>query len=560
MTEAGMSIDRPIARHRGRGATFGRIVWSIVLAGCLCMVGCGPSGHGHAHDDGHGDGHGHDDAHGHDHAADGSHVGASAGPRWAVTAWGQHFEVFPEVGALVAGETSTAHVHVTALAEFAPLAEGTVECVLSSAVGEQVFRVEAPARPGIFNIPIEPTSPGDFDLTFRIQTPEVREEIRGGRVRVGADGQPGALLVAPAPKGGSGGEPVAFGKEEQWRSGFATAWVRRGALARSVQGLTRLRPPAGGETVLSSPLDGVVHVSGAWPYAGRKIRKGAPLFHIAPRVAAERSLAVLKSEASSLEIEKTAVLQRLARLEELLALEAISQRDVEEVRHQAEILAVQHAAAVRDLDDARNARQGGTAGALHIFAPFSGEIAEVLATPDATVAAGEALARLVRTDRVWFEVALSAVDAARLDSESVAGIVLSQGRREVARLTEDVSLVSVAPEASAATGMVSAFLESPAAPGLVLGTAMQGQVLLAATRNGIVIPATALIDDGGVAVVYLQLAGENFVRQEVRVVERQGDRILVEGLEPGQRLVTAGGDAIRRSSLMSSGGAHGHVH
>jgi hypothetical protein len=61
-------------------------------------------------------------------------------------------------------------------------------------------------------------------------------------------------------------------------------------------------------------------------------------------------------------------------------------------------------------------------------------------------------------------------------------------------------------------------------------------------------------------VVYLQLSGESFARQEVDVLERQGDRLLVDRLVAGQRLVDSGGEAIRRSSLMASGEAHGHVH
>jgi hypothetical protein len=46
----------------------------------------------------------------------------------------------------------------------------------------------------------------------------------------------------------------------------------------------------------------------------------------------------------------------------------------------------------------------------------------------------------------------------------------------------------------------------------------------------------------------------------VEVVARQGAVALVEGLVAGQRLVTRGGDAIRRAALMSSGEAHGHMH
>jgi hypothetical protein len=112
----------------------------------------------------------------------------------------------------------------------------------------------------------------------------------------------------------------------------------------------------------------------------------------------------------------------------------------------------------------------------------------------------------------------------------------------------------------AATGTVAVLLEVPGVDDLILGTTVQAQVLLAEAVEGIVVPATAPVDDGGVTVVYLQLSGEEFARQEVHVVAREGDRILVEGLVEGQRLVTRGGESIRRSSLMTSGEAHGHVH
>ena len=127
------------------------------------------------------------------------------------------------------------------------------------------------------------------------------------------------------------------------------------------------------------------------------------------------------------------------------------------------------------------------------------------------------------------------------------------------RIEANLSLVSVAPEVSPETGAVAVLLEAPAT-GLLLGTSLEAQVLSTAEREGLVIPSSALVDDGGVAVVYLQLSGESFIRQEVHVLERQGDRLLVERLIPGQRLVTRGGEAIRRSSLMASGEAHGHVH
>ena len=114
------------------------------------------------------------------------------------------------------------------------------------------------------------------------------------------------------------------------------------------------------------------------------------------------------------------------------------------------------------------------------------------------------------------------------------------------------------PNASASGGAADA---SASAPDLPLGSRLEAAVLLDGSRPGVVIPSSALGDDGGVTVVYRQLSGERFVRQEVHVVARQGEQALVEGLVPGQRLVTRGGEVMRRAGLMSGGSeAHGHVH
>jgi RND family efflux transporter MFP subunit len=486
----------------------------------------------------------------------------AAGESWSVTAWGERYEVFPEVAPLVAGETVVAHTHVTVLDGFSPMTDGEVEVVLSDASGEQVFAADRPVRPGIFAVEIEPRSPGAFDLAFRIRGPSGSEEIRGGQVRVGTAEEPGTLLRAPAPRGGTdGGEPLAFLKEEQWRSDFATAWVRSGELALSAAGLARVKPPAGGETSLTAPVDGVVRpASRAWPFIGLRVDRGSPLFQVVPHVAAERSLATLEAELAILGAELETTRGRLARLEELLALEATSRREVEEARTKVETLAARRSAAARDLEAARSAREGGSAGGLILRAPFAGEVAEVTTPPGATVAAGEALARLVRTDLVWLEVSLPPAGARRIAAEGVRGVVLTDPEHDSIRIEEGLRLVSVAPEVSPATGTVAVLFEAPARPGLVLGTALEAQVLSNERRPGVIIPASALVDDGGVPVVYLQLSGESFVRQEVHVQERQGELLLVEHLDPGQRLVTRGGDAIRRSSLMASGEAHGHVH
>ena len=502
----------------------------------------------------------------HDHGGDNGHSHGD-GETWSVTVLGERFEVFPEIDVLEVGHTAMAHTHVTRLADFAPLVEGTVEIVLVDGGGRQVFGADGSADPGHFAIEITPRRTGEAQLLFRIDDGAGIEEIPGGWVRVGEAHHPEGLVRAPElPAGSDGGEPVAFLKEQQWQGRFATAWVEEGHLARSVSGVATFRPPAGGESTVTAQVDGVVQPpaeSRSWPFVGRRVERDSPLFRVVPLVASERSLATLEAEVETLAVELESARARSARLRELLTLEAVSEREVGEAGVRARLLETRHRAAERDLESARSSREGGADGAgISLKAPFSGRIAAVSTTPGATVAAGDSLARLVRTDVVWIEVALPPQDARRLMDAGLQGVVLDDPESGPVRIDEGLSLVSVSPELSPRTGTVTVLLEAPglAGTGFALGSTVDAQVLMAGEDSGIVVPASAVIDDGGVPVVFLQLSGEDFQRQTVTVLGRQGGQVLVGGLAPGQRLVTRGGDAIRRSSLMASGEAHGHVH
>ena len=118
------------------------------------------------------------------------------------------------------------------------------------------------------------------------------------------------------------------------------------------------------------------------------------------------------------------------------------------------------------------------------------------------------------------------------------------------------------PEVDRTTGTVAVIFEVDSPPSALLpGIRAEAEVLLPTARPGLVVPKSALVDDSGVDVVYVQQDGESFRRTEVRVLARQGERLLVSGLEVGERLVTQGGNSIRRTALLASGGGgHGHVH
>lgn len=465
----------------------------------------------------------------------------------AVTAWGDRYEIFAEADPFVVGQVSKSHTHVTVLDGFPPLREGVVTAVLRAAGGvEHSFRQEKALRDGIFSIEIKPPAAGLFDLAFEVRSAAGTERIPSGKVRVGEGDSLGRLVEPPhyglpgRPTDPPSGDPISFLKEQQWRTEFATDWAVKGKVHRTARGPARLRPAAGGEAMLTAPLAGVVAID-TRAFVGMNVARGASVVRLTARAGSDRSLESIRSDLALAEA-------RLRRLEELIQAEAASQAEVEEAR-----------ARVRTLSSESRALTGaGPAIAVH--APFSGRVAEVLVVPGQAVEAGAPLARVVRLKPIWVEVALRPEDASALAS-GMRGLTLRPpGDQSPVVLGREARLVSRAPEIDRATGTVTAIFEVQSELPLRPGAALEAEILLPQEVEGILVPASAVIDDGGVPVVYVQVEGESFVRQEVRVTATQGARLAVEGLTEGHRVVTRGGAAIRRAALLRTGPPEGHVH
>jgi RND family efflux transporter MFP subunit len=485
---------------------------------------------------------------------------------WSVTAWSDHFEVFPEVEPLVAGQAADAHTHVTVLADFSPLREGSVSAILRGPSGTQEFAGTF-RRDGIYGIEIKPAREGEYELSFRIKAGGMEEEVPGGRVRVGTAAAPGGLVGPPpsparaaAPAADAGG--VSFLKEQQWKTAFATAWVHEGTVPAGVAGTARVRPAGGGEAVLTAPVDGVVNAA-PWPHPGGSLAAGAVVFRVVPSVTQERSLPDLRAEVAGLRSELSVAEARLDRLQGLVAFEATSLAEVERARSAVTGLRARLGAAERNLASAESARAGGGGGeSLPVRAPWPGQVAAVLISPGQLVSAGTTLGRLVKPRPVWLEIALRPEDAARI-SGSVEGLVLrrSSDKEPLSLTATGIRVVGRSPELDPQTGTVNVTVEVPLSVAeLPIGSAVEAEVLLGAGQPGVVVPESALVDDGGTMVAYVQVTGESFARRDLVVRARRGGVAAVDGLRAGERLVTRGGAAIRRASLLSTGAPEGHVH
>ena len=75
------------------------------------------------------------------------------------------------------------------------------------------------------------------------------------------------------------------------------------------------------------------------------------------------------------------------------------------------------------------------------------------------------------------------------------------------------------------------------------------------------IPASAILNESGQDVVYVQIAGETFQRRPVTVLSRSGDLVAIEGqLKAGERVVSQGASAVRAAAATPGAFGHGHAH
>jgi multidrug efflux pump subunit AcrA (membrane-fusion protein) len=94
-----------------------------------------------------------------------------------------------------------------------------------------------------------------------------------------------------------------------------------------------------------------------------------------------------------------------------------------------------------------------------------------------------------------------------------------------------------------------------------VGATARVRVRTGATEHGVVVPASAILDEDGRPIVYVQPEGETFEKRSIRIGGQDGDRVLVlDGLKAGERVVTGAAYQVRLASLSTSAPAHGHEH
>jgi membrane fusion protein, heavy metal efflux system len=476
-------------------------------------------------------------------------------PAVDVTVWTDRTELFMEYPPLVAGAQVRFAIHLTDLADFSPVREGRVVVRFEGETIER-FEVEGPSTPGIFGVDVTVPAARRYQLAVELHGARLSDEHRVGAVTVYPTAEEAIAAIGEDEEGAT-----AFLKEQQWALDFATAVVDDRARREVLVVPATIEPRTGGSVEVRALVAGRL-AAGGGRAVGTRVNRGDPLVELIARAERVGEAPILKLELSNAEAELRLATQSLARVERLAAAGAVPARRLDEARVGEESATARVEIAREQLRHLEMSRSGEGTGEpderIVARAPLSGVIAEAYVTAGATVEAGQLLYRIVALDRVHV---VGAVPEQRLSQvQDVVEAEMEVPGLDALRTSRRVAVGRVVDRQTRAVPIVFELDDPP--PSVAVGQAVTLRLIRATRADEVSIPAGAVVDDGGQAVVFVQVGGESFERRPVRLGgPREGGYVhVVGGLEPGERIVTRGAHLVRLAALSPQTPGHGHVH
>ncbi len=285
---------------------------------------------------------------------------------------------------------------------------------------------------------------------------------------------------------------------------------------------------------------------------GDKFKKGKLLARVDATLA-RRQLAEARAQLSVADASQQRVLAQLAaaktelaRGKALRAENLVNQQQFDALKANVSVLEaeLEAAAASQAQARARIASLGEVVVDTKLSAPFDGAVAERFLDPGALVQAGTVVLRLVQQGPLRVRFRIPERDLGRV-SKDMALEVRTQAtgkQRFLGKLTRISAEVSRDDRTAAAEGVLT-----DEADVLRPGMYAEAALTLGTLKDALVVPSEALIEDKdeqspfGVYVVQGQHA--KFV--PVRVLGRSGSKSAVDGVKPGQQVVTLGLERLR---------------
>lgn len=480
----------------------------------------------------------------------------------SVTLWTDKGELFLEYQLPVAGKPSRFTAHLTELVRFRAVVRATVALRLRKANGPVIEgKVDAAARPGIFQPSLTCPEPGEYSGELVVSGPDLEERFELESIKVLKEGE---HPPHEEEEEAGTGEKVSFLKEQQWKIPFRTELAQRKKLVHSIHALGEIKDNPVHSAEITAPVDG--RIVSAPPVIGQKVKRGQVLVEIAPAPSQDLARPRLDQELTQAQAELSQAKSTLARTEGLTSRGAMPAKELSAARTAVAIAESKVEAATLQkqsfLATQQRADGGPAANHFKVLAPIDGAVTRVHFTPDRLVTRDRLLVELDDLSRVWVELRVFEPDLPAV-REATSAVFTFPGYEKPFAL-EDVAgrLVHVGThiEVASRTAPVVFDIANPK-HSFPIGGFAEADILTAKSGSYLAVPVEALMEEGNRTVVFVHTSGEEFEKREVTTgLKDRGWIAVTEGIKTGERVVTTGAYEIKLSTISGAIPEHGHTH
>jgi biotin carboxyl carrier protein len=372
--------------------------------------------------------------------------------------------------------------------------------------------------------------------------------------------QPSAAKQVEGAAEGAKEQGVTLDEAAQARAGLKIESLKPIPVRPRLTAFGKLEQNPSASFVVRAPLAGTLHAAPDrnWPSLGETLSAGAVFGQLEPRLLpADRlniatQLSTARSDLSSSVAALSAAQSAYDRAKALnvdnknVSDKAVQEAEARLATEQAKVRAAQSNIGFLEA----SIEPGRTGGSRQLTAERGGEVVEVLAQPGEAVEQGAVILQLSRFDHLLARIDLPIGEHIPVSSRSA--FIIPAGFEDQKPLVAE--RVAVATSSDAHTqGISFLYRLEKTVFGLRPGTAVTAELSTPGpTREGVLIPRSAVAQEGGKSWAYVQVNNERFARRFVpQNLPIPAGYVAVTGFSPGDRVVVTGAQSLLSEEFKS---------
>lgn len=461
------------------------------------------------------------------------------------TLFSDHTEFFVEYGPLVVNEESVFLVHVTHLSTYKPYSSGTVTIEMD---GSSV-RSGEPERPGIFLVPFLPARKGEFMITYTLESGAVKDSVTQ-HIVVFSDHD--ELHADEASRVDHGAEisssEITFPKEQSWKNEFMVEEIVPMPFSSAISTSGEIMSIPGVKKIVAASNSGMVIFADNYLVQGSRVTRGQILFTISSKALLDNNVELQYQESlNQLNMSRS----EYGRHALLFEKKVISERQ----------LIASRATYIADSLHFYNLSANTTEEGLKVKAPITGFIHELSVSEGQYVETGQSLVTVYSDHNLLIRADLPQQYFNHLNEIATANFRTAYSERTYALEEFHGKLIATGSSVAENNHYLPLYFEVENDGRLLEGAFAQIFIKTNEKGNCLTIPLNAILEEQGSHYLYVQVNGVRYTKRPVKLGGNDGIRAeVIDGLSPGERIVTNGVMLIKAASLVTGAIGDGHAH